>query len=278
MFLKFDEFSLAKKIKFIISNHSSHAADKEESLSRASLSLYPLLIKDSKFYHTFIFYLYIFFLDQTVKPLALQPLVTQTLEPTTTTISSQQTSVVTTNTNTTTTSEGVDELTFAIAAIDSTTATRPISVLEQHCPDESPDDQNDLKKEEDSNDQRSVSVLDKYLKNTPVVVNNNNNDFDRPGSVLEYRHPEYISNYSPEGLENITEIDDNASIVTTKCETPVTYELEAASYVLRDPQIILPVIDMNTRPGSSVNIEPDHPAIPTSDVMQELLVSSRKKS
>ena len=173
----------------------------------------------------------------------------------------------------------MDELTFAIAAIDSTTATRPISVLEQHCPDESPDDQNDLKKEEDiSNDQRSVSVLDKYLKNTPVVVNNNNNDFDRPGSVLEYRHPEYISNYSPEDLENITEIDDNASIVTTKCETPVTYELEAASYVLRDPQIILPVIDMNTRPGSSVNIEPDHPAIPTSDVMQELLVSSRKKS
>ena len=203
----------------------------------------------------------------------MQPLVTQTLQPT---ISSQQTSVVTTTNTTTTTSEvGVDELTFAIAAIDSTTATRPISVLEQHWSSESPNNQNDLKKEDIINNDRtrSVSVLDKYLNNTTANINN---EFDRPGSVLEYRHPELRSTIStPEALENITEVDDNISIVsTTKCETPVTYDLEASN--VRDPQFILPVIDMNTRPGS-VNIEPDHPAIPTSDVMQDLLVSSREK-
>ena len=217
-------------------------------------------------------YDYHFFPDQPSEPLASQPLVTQsTLQPT---ISSQQISdVTTTTTNSNTTSEaGADELTFAIAAIDSTTATRPISVLEQHWSDESPNNQNDLKNQ-DINDQRSVSVLDKYLTNNTAI---NNNDFDRPVSVLEYRHPELSTIGTPEeALENITEVDDNISIVTTtRCETPVTYELETSNV---GPQIILPVIDMNTRPGSTVNIEPDHPAIPTTDVMQDLLVSFHEK-
>ena len=49
----------------------------------------------------------------------------------------------------------------------------------------------------------------------------------------------------------------------TKCESPVTYELETSNV---GPQVYLPVIDMNTRPGS-VNIDPDHPD------MQDLFVS-----
>ena len=53
----------------------------------------------------------------------------------------------------------------------------------------------------------------------------------------------------------------------TKCETPVTYELETSNV---GPQVYLPVIDMNTRPGS-VNIDPDHPD------MQDLFVSFKAK-
>ena len=124
--------------------------------------------------------------------------------------------------------------------------------------------------------------FNKMTENNDDIILDNNTPTLQPTlsnveieGVNELTMPDNIDSTTPRPISvleqhltpNEQDTADIADIVNdqdvTKCETPVTYELETSNV---GPQVYLPVIDMNTRPGS-VNIDPDQPD------MQDLFVS-----